>query len=162
MIFRGRIFRGFKIDPPEVRSWRQELDADAYPAVTTFAEKDDPALLFLLRLWVDEHEYLAVVDLVLQHQQAAMRADHQSFAHFAELAAFMAAAERLQSHLVKDSLASAHPGLERFVHCPHLERRQGSGQVPGGPDVLAGQWCRPCFAVGLYALAAGRKMKPSG
>jgi len=97
----------FKIDTPEMRGRRQELHTHARTAVSSFAQEDDAAFLFFLRLWIHQDQHFAVVDFIAQVQQPAMGADHQGLADLAKLLARVAAAQCLQPHLVEDALAAA-------------------------------------------------------
>jgi len=51
-----------------------------------------------------------------QDQQAAVGIDHQGFAHFAKFLTGMAAAQCLEFHAVKHSLAAAIRGKGCFLH----------------------------------------------
>jgi hypothetical protein len=99
-----------------VRGRRQKLHPHADPAASTLSEVHDPAFLFFLRLRMYQNQHLSAIYFVLQDQQSPVRAYHQRFADLPELSALMAAAQRLQSHLVKDSLAASLRGLCRFGH----------------------------------------------
>ncbi len=79
----------------------QELHANPLPSFAGLALVHHPALLLFQGLRVRQDEHLAVVDLVLQHQQAAVRIHDNCFARLLKLFPIMRAALRLQSHLVK-------------------------------------------------------------
>jgi hypothetical protein len=106
----------FEIDSPEMRGGGKEFDAYACAAITGVAQVDDAAFLFFLSFGVDQDEHFAVIDFVAEVEQATVGADDQGFADFAKFAAFMIAAEGLQAHLVKDTLAAALRTLSYFDH----------------------------------------------
>src|SRR5215468_4617010 len=109
--------RGFpEFETPEVRRWGEELDADPLAAIRGLTKIDDAALLLFLRFRMGEHEHFTVIDFVLEHQQAAVRVDHDGLADFLELAAIVSAAGRLHAHPVKDASAAARRYMEDFRH----------------------------------------------
>ena len=67
-------------------------------------------------------QHLAVVDLMLQHQQAAVRVDHHGLASLAEFLAVVRAALCLHPHLVKYPPAAPGRGNSEFAHSPHVHR----------------------------------------
>ena len=97
-----------KLQAPEMGRRCQELDADALPALAEIAQEDDPALDLFLSFRVADGQQFAVVHFVLERKKAAVRADHQGLARFAEFFAIVSASLRLQLDLAKD--AGAAPG----------------------------------------------------
>jgi signal transduction protein with GAF and PtsI domain len=92
---------------PKVRRWSEKLHANALPSFARLALVYDTALLFFQGLWVRQDEHLAVVDLVLQQQQAAMRIHDDGFTSFFEFLAIVRAALRLQANLVEGASAAS-------------------------------------------------------
>jgi len=121
-----------------MRCRRQKLNAYASPAVSGFAQIDNPAFLLFLGLRVNQHQHFAVVDFVAQIQQAAVSADHQGLTDFAKLAAFMAATEGLQAHLMEDTLAAALRAFGNLSHAPIFALPQKGVNCPFG-QVFPGQ-----------------------
>lgn len=128
----------------------EEFDADALPAVAGFAEVNDTAFLLFLRFRVGKNNHFAIGDLMLKHEQAAVRVDDHGLADFLELAAIVSAASGLNAHLVKDAGAAARRLVENFDHVAIFGRRraavnlcvlpgfpkanlyEGTGRTPGG------------------------------
>ena len=101
-----------------MRGWRQKFHADSLPAISRFSHENHAAFLFFQRLRMNQHQHLAIIHFIAQHQQSAMRVHHLRFAHFAKFPAIVAAPNSLQPHPVKDALASAGRGLQNFAHEP--------------------------------------------
>ena len=117
----------FEINPPEMRRRSQKFHADPDPLRSAVAGKNNPALLLFLCLWVHQHQHVVVDHFVPQHQQAAVRVDHQRLAHLAELLSGMAAAERLQLHAVKHPVAAPIGGKGCFLHNEAMMRLASEG-----------------------------------
>src|SRR6266480_3721026 len=68
---------------------------------------DHTAFLLFLRLRICHHQHLAVIDFMLEEQQAAMSADHHGLASFLELLAVVSAPLSLHADFVEGSRASS-------------------------------------------------------
>lgn len=77
--------------------WRRgkEFNAHALPTFAKIAQENDAAFDFFLSFRVGDRQELAVIHFVFQHQQPAVRADHQGLARFAEFFAIVSASLRL-------------------------------------------------------------------
>lgn len=84
---RGRSL-GNEVNAPEVRAGREEFDSDARSLVRGFADVDDAAFLLLLGRGVDQDDFRADFQLLLEVEQAALHVDYNGVAAFAEFAAF--------------------------------------------------------------------------
>ena len=122
-----------------MRGWGQEFHANAYSPVATFPEIHDSAFLLFLGFRVYQNKYFAVVHLVSEDQKASVGTDHQSFTDLPKLAALMAAAKRLQPHLVEDALAATGACLEDFAHGVIMGLRTKPVNCPFGQVLLTGQ-----------------------
>jgi Ferric reductase like transmembrane component len=90
-----------ELQSPKPRRRRQKLHANPLPSFARLALIHHAALLLFQRLGVRQNEHLPVIDLVLHHQQTAVRVDHHGLARLLEFLPVVRAALRLQSHLVK-------------------------------------------------------------
>ena len=99
-----------------MRSWGEELDTYALAAIGRLTEIDDATLLLFLGFRVGEHQHFAVIDFVLEHQQSAVRVDHDGLADLFKLAAIVSAAGCLEAHPVKYASAAARRFVEDFRH----------------------------------------------
>ena len=91
-----------------MRRGREEFNTHTLAAFAEIAEKHDAALDLFLSFRVGDRQQLAVVHFVFQREKAAVSADHQGLARFAEFFAIVSASLRLHLHLAED--ASAAPG----------------------------------------------------
>src|SRR5215470_438803 len=91
-----------------MRGRRQELDSHALAALAEITQKHYAALNLFLRFRVADGQQLAIVHFMFESEKAAMRADHEGLARFAEFFAVVSASLRLQFNLAKD--AGAAPG----------------------------------------------------
>ena len=146
-----------KIDAPEVRRRRQKLHSHPLATLPALSQEHNPAFLLFLGQRVDQHQHLAAVHLVPQHQQASMGIHHQGFADFTELPPIVAAALGLQLHLVEYALAAPRRCIEHFIHAlimgsklqiRQLSFRTGVSQVP-----------IRFLGTGLYLVLGGLRIK---
>jgi hypothetical protein len=90
-----------ELQSPKPRRRRQKLDANPLSSFAGLPLIHHAALLLFQSLRVRQNEHLSVVNLMLHHQQTAMRVDHHGLARLLELLSVVRAPLRLQSHLVK-------------------------------------------------------------
>jgi len=112
VILGGRV----KINAPEVWCRRQKFHPDANTLRSAFPGEHDAALQFFLRLRIHQHQHFVVIHLMPQHQQAAVGVHYQSFADLAKLLSRVAAAQGLQLHPVKNTLAAPVRDKSCFLH----------------------------------------------
>ncbi len=89
--------------------WRrgEKLNPYSLTSLDWIAQINHSAFLFFLRLGVCQHEHLAVVHLMLKHEEAAVGIDDHGFAELAELLPVMCATLRLHPDPVKYAPAAA-------------------------------------------------------
>ncbi|HEU0367857.1 MAG TPA: hypothetical protein VFR42_01525, partial [Candidatus Acidoferrum sp.] len=122
-----------KIQSPETRRGREELNTHTLAAVAQITEKHDAALDLFLSFGVGDRQELAIIHFVFQHKKPAVRADHQGLARLAEFFAIVSASLRLHLHFAKD--ASAAPGsgkLDRGHHAFIIEKALEGVNWPAG------------------------------
>jgi hypothetical protein len=124
-----------KLQPPKSRRRCQKLNSNPLPIVPGFAQKHHAALLLIIRVRIRQYDHLALIDFVLQQQQSAVRIDHQRLAHFAKFSSIVAAAGRLDSHLVKHAPAAAWRGKSSVRHAPIFNCMRNAGQLPDSTGV---------------------------
>lgn len=113
-----------------MRGRSEELDTYASTPVAWFPEENDPAFLLFLCFRVYQDKHLAFVDFMAQVQKSPVGADHQRLANFTKLAALMIAAKGLQTHLMKDTLATALSAFGNLNHVFIMACRAKKGQLP--------------------------------
>src|SRR5437763_8461406 len=106
---------------PEARRRRKKLDPHPLALSPQISQIDDSAFQFFLGLRVRNYQHFAVVHFMLQQQEATKAVDDHGFACLAELLSVVAAALRLNAHLVKDSRTSPGCGCSDFAHGHHLQ-----------------------------------------
>jgi hypothetical protein len=90
-----------ELQSPKPRRRRQKFHANPLPSFAGLALIHHPALLLFQSLRVRQNEHFPVIDLVLHHQQTAVRIHDHGLARLLELLPVVRAALRLQPHLVK-------------------------------------------------------------
>jgi len=105
-----------EFEAPEARSGGEKFDADALAAIAGFTEINDAAFLLFVSFGVGEDNHFAVVDLMLEHEQAAVGVDDDGLANFLKFLAIVSAARGLHAHLVEDASAAARRFVEHFGH----------------------------------------------
>jgi len=124
-----------ELQPPEVGSWRKELNSHPLAPFAKIAQKNNPALDLFLGLRIRDRQQLAIVHFVFQGQESAVRADHKCLARFTEFFAIVSASLRLHLHLAEDT--SAAPGSGKLdgghhafiIEKPGLRVNWATGQV---------------------------------
>jgi hypothetical protein len=111
---------------------RQKLNSDALSAFAGFADKNDAALLLVLREWILNDNHVALIHFILQVHQTAMRAHYLGLADLSEFAALQAAALHVDPHPVKYALAAAARSVNCLVHGNHNGCDVRTGQLPKG------------------------------
>jgi len=131
-----------------MRRRRKKFDAHALAFIPDVAQIDHAAFLFFLRERIGQFEHFAVVHLVLQEQQAAVRVHHERFARFLELFPVVRPPLHLDSHTVKNSSAAprsscgcwhdfAHAAIfARARYSVNLALRTGVPQQQPGPKIV--------------------------
>lgn len=139
----GSACRLGKVDTPKVRGWGQKFDSDSLPSVSRFTDKNHPAFLLFLGDRILQNDHFTVVDFIGQGQQTTMGADDDGFADFLEFFPAVRTAMHLQTHLVKDTLATPRTDLNRAGHvlilgatrvsvnCPNVQVSRNSNAFAG-------------------------------
>src|SRR5260221_7469458 len=82
-----------------------------------------------------KHQHLAVIDLVLQQDQRAVRVHHHGFACLAKFPPVMRAPVRLQPHLQESSSAASRWMGSGCIHASMFQPPTDPSQLPHRPDV---------------------------
>src|SRR5258708_12269101 len=82
-----------------------------------------------------KHQHLAVIDLVLQQDQRAVRVHHHGFACLAKFPPVMRAPVRLQPHLQESSSAASRWMGSGCIHASMFQPPTSPSQLPHSPDV---------------------------
>ena len=85
----------------------QKLNSDALSAFAGFADKNDAALLLVLRKGILDKNHVALIYFVLEVHQPAVDAYYLALANLAEFAALQATALHVNAHPMKYALAAA-------------------------------------------------------
>ncbi len=99
-----------------MRSGRQKFDAHALPFIGGFAEIYDAAFLFFLREGIGEDEHGIEHERLVQVDQAAVSADDNGFAGFAEALAIRIFSRGHDADAQEDSSATASSAEGLFRH----------------------------------------------
>jgi hypothetical protein len=105
-----------EIDAPEPRGGSEKFDSDALAALAGVPLINHAAFLFFIRIGVHKDEQFAIIDFVLEKQQAALGVDHNGFAGFLELAAVVGAALGLEALLEKNAAAATPQVRDDCIH----------------------------------------------
>jgi len=108
---------------PEARRRRQKLHANPLTSLAGLPLIYNAAFLLFQCLRVRQDDHLAVIDLMLQHQQPAVRVDHHGLARFFKLLAVMRTALGLHAYLVEGPPAASVCWRRCSVHTAIIERR---------------------------------------
>src|SRR5271169_1902337 len=95
-----------ELQSPKPWCRRQKLHANPLPSFARLPLVHHAALLLFQSLRVRQDKHLPVINLMLHHQQTAVRVHHHALARFFELLPVVRAALRLQPHLVKRPTAA--------------------------------------------------------
>jgi hypothetical protein len=117
---RRRQFAEFQT--PEARRRRQKLHADPLSSIAGLALKNDAALLLFQGFRIRQNNHFAVVNLVLQKQQSAMRVHHHGLAGLFEFFSVVCPALCLHAHLVECAPAAPVCWRGCFIHTAIIER----------------------------------------
>jgi hypothetical protein len=124
---RGPVLRG-KLDTPEMRTGGKELEADAGAFVGSVAQIDDAAVLLFFGNRVDEDDFGADSDRLLQVNKATVGVDDDRLCVFAEFAAVHILAASADGDARKDPGAAAFLAGVRVGHGHKLScNASGSG-----------------------------------
>jgi len=108
---------------PEAWRRRQKLHANSLPSLAGLPLIHHPALLLFQCLRVRQDDHLAVIDLMLQHQQPAVRVDHHGLASLFEFLSVVRAALCLHAHLVECPPAASVCWRRCRAHISIIERQ---------------------------------------
>lgn len=150
----GREFAEFQ--SPEVRRGRQKFYADPLAPLARLSLKNHPAFLLFQGLRIRQNEHLAVIDLVLQQQQAAVRVHHNGLARLFEFLSVVRSALRLHTHLMEGPPASPVCGRSCLVHIAIIGRSPKYRPLVLGTGVLQLQpsACRKGLLLGIPLLVS--------
>jgi len=111
-----------KFQSPKMWRRRQKLHANPLSLFARFSLIHHPALLVFQRFRVRQDEHLAVINLVFQEEQTAMRVHHHGFASLLELLSAVRAAVGLHAHLMKRPPAAPVCWRRCSAHTAIIER----------------------------------------
>jgi len=146
---RRRQFAEFQT--PEARRRRQKLHADPLSSIAGLSLKNDAALLLFQSFRIRQNNHFAVVNLMLQKQQSAMRVHHHGIAGLFEFFSVVRPALCLDAHLVECAPATPVCWRGCFVHTAMIERFRKHRPLALGTGVPHKQPQRVCESQSLPA-----------
>lgn len=105
-----------EFDAPKMRARAQELDTDAGAFFGGVAKVDDAAFLLFFGCGIDENQFGAKLERLVQVKQAAVRINHDGLAFRAEFPAFDVLARRVNRDSREDAGTAAFFRDLRFWH----------------------------------------------
>ena len=125
-----------KFDAPKMGTWAEKLDADASALFRRIAEVDDAAFLFLFGGRIDEEQFRAKLERLVQIEQTAMSVDYDRLAPGTKFAALDVLSGRVNGNAREDAGAAAFLRDLRFWH---RHRYRAMGHRPS--QLREHEWC---------------------
>ena len=139
--FGARGSGGGEFDAPEVGTGGQEFDADALAFLTDFTEIDDTNFLFFLCGGTVENQHGAILDRLIEIEQAAVSVNDDGLTGLAELASVGIFTGNPHADAHEDSRAAAGSGIGDFGHRETIVRLAAEGVNQSHGRVCLGNTC---------------------